>query len=260
MGQRGGGGTRKCGPSCRRSFGPRWQTKAPSLALVQSKAPSLTTAEQFYKANLSSFWSQVCLTSIDVSVPGPGRHAPIWRPAKSRPQAVAAELTAAAAGGTPPTVGNGARYCLTPEQLIVQPLCSARRCTAWRPGKAGWCRRTGGTRWSRCGPARSSRSTAQVASVIGVGGPGGWPYGLHVARSGGHERHRPQQDPEGGGRQGRPGLRFVDHGAAVAAVHPAGVAGRPGYPVTRDATAEGHGRGPRPRPAGHGHRRIARWP
>ena len=65
------------------------------LALVQSKAPNLNTAAQFYKANLSSFWSQVCLTSIDVSVPGPDGTTDMAASHKQA-EAVAAELTAAA--------------------------------------------------------------------------------------------------------------------------------------------------------------------
>jgi hypothetical protein len=144
------------------------------LALVQSKAPSLTTAAEFYKANLSSFWSQVCLTSIDVSVPGPGGSTDMAASHKQA-QAVATELTAAANGGTPPTVGNGARYCLTPEQLIVQPAVFRQEVYALQPGKAGLVPQDWGYEVVQVRSRTLVPFNSQVASVIGVAALGAGP-------------------------------------------------------------------------------------
>jgi len=90
------------------------------LSLVQAKAPDLRSAELFYKANLASFWSQVCVTTVDVSVPGAGGVTDMVASHKQADQ-VAAELSGQPSGGAAPPLANGARYCLTPEQLIVQP-------------------------------------------------------------------------------------------------------------------------------------------
>ena len=65
--------------------------------MVQSKAPDLSTAEKFYKANLSSMWSQVCLTSVDVSVPGRGGTIDMAASQKQA-EAVAAELSGGIGG------------------------------------------------------------------------------------------------------------------------------------------------------------------
>ena len=137
------------------------------LAVVQSKAPSLTTAAQFYKANLSSFWSQVCLTSIDVSVPGPDGSIDMAASHKQA-QMVATELTAAASGARPPTVGNGARYCLTPEQLIVQPAVFAQEVNALQPGKAGLVQQNWGYEVVQVRSRTLIPFNTQVASVIAV--------------------------------------------------------------------------------------------
>jgi hypothetical protein len=151
------------------------------LALVQSKPPSLTTAAQFYKANLSSFWSQVCVTSIDVSVPGSDGSTDMAASQKQA-QAVATELTAAANGGTPPTVGNGARYCLTPEQLIVQPPVFRQEVYALQPGKAGLVSQAWGYEVVQVRSRTLIPFNAQVASVIGVValGAGSAPYSWPV--------------------------------------------------------------------------------
>jgi hypothetical protein len=137
------------------------------LALVQLKAPNLSSAEQFYKANLSSFWSQVCLTSIDVSVPGPGGTIDMAASHKQA-EAVAAELTAASAGGPVPTVGTGARYCLSPEQLIVQPAVFRQAVYALAPGKAGLVPQSWGYEVVQVRSRTLIPFNAQVASVIGV--------------------------------------------------------------------------------------------
>ena len=146
--------------------------------MVQSKAPDLT-AEKFYTANLSSMWSQVCLTSVHVSVPGRGGTIDMAASQKQA-EAVAAELTAASAGSAAPTVGNGARYCQTPEQLIVQPTAFRQTAYARRQGRVGApklgvrggpgavaddhpVQRPGGGR-NRCGGARRRPYRLHVAS------------------------------------------------------------------------------------------------
>ncbi len=172
------------------------------LAMVAAKAPDLSTAEQFYKANLSSFWSQVCLTSVDVSVPGRGGTIDMAASQKQA-EAVAAELTAASAGGAVPTVGNGARYCLTPEQSSCSRRRSARRSTRWRLARPALVPQS----WGYEVVQVRSRTHHPVQQPGGgrnrCGGARRRPDGLHVASSG--RRPRPvYQHPESGERQGRP--------------------------------------------------------
>jgi len=137
------------------------------LSLVQTKPPNLKTAEQFYKSNLSSFWSQVCLTTLDVSVAGPNGTVDM---AASRKQAttVAAELTAAASGAAVPDVAVGARYCQSPEQLIEQPLAFRQQVSALTPGKAGTVPQSWGYEVVLLRSRTIIPFNAQVATVIGV--------------------------------------------------------------------------------------------
>ena len=258
LGQRGRVDTRKCGCSCRPAPVIGWPTRVRSWPWSQLKPPNLEEDEQFYKADLSYFWSQVCLATVDVSVPGRGGTIDMAASQKQA-EAVAAELTAASAGGAAPTVGNGARYCLTPEQLIVQPTAFRQAVYALAPGQG------------RAG-----------ARKLGVrGGPGAVPDDHPVQRPGGR-RHRvwwrsaPALRLTRGPSRETPTapasasiLKAADvkvdpaYGSWTTAlpsppyipqVWPAGQA--PPEPVT--PPAEGHGRGPRPRPARPDHRRIAR--
>jgi hypothetical protein len=135
--------------------------------MVQAKPPILASAEQFYKQNLPSFWSQVCLTSIDVSVPGPNGTIDMTASQKQA-EAVAAELTAASAGGATPTVGNGARYCLSPEQWIVEPAAFRQVVYGLAPGKAGMVAQSWGYEVVQVRSRTLIPFNSQVASVIGV--------------------------------------------------------------------------------------------
>ncbi len=137
------------------------------LAVVQSKAPNLKSAEEFYKANQSSFWALVCVTSIDVSAPGAGGTVDMAASQKQA-QAVANELTAAANGGPAPTAGTGARYCLTPEQLIQQPAVFRQEVNALAPGKAGLVAQSWGYEVVQVRTRTLIPFNPQVASVIGV--------------------------------------------------------------------------------------------
>ena len=140
-----------------------------NLALVQSKAPAVSARRRSFTRPTCprSSGQQVCLTSIDVSVPGPDGSTDMAASQKQA-QAVATELTAAANGGTPPTVGNGARYCNTPEQLIVQPAVFRQEVYALQPGKAGLVPQDWGYEVVQVRSRTLVPFNSQVASVIGV--------------------------------------------------------------------------------------------
>jgi hypothetical protein len=141
--------------------------EAAELALVQTKPANLKTAEQLYKDSLSSFWSQVCLTTVDITVPGPNGTVDM---AASQKQAttVARELTAAASGASAPNAPVGARYCLSPEQLIEQPPVFGQQVSGLAPGKAGTVPQSWGYEVVLVRSRTIIPFNAQVASVIGV--------------------------------------------------------------------------------------------
>ena len=184
-------------------------------ALIEPKLPNLTSAEQFYKDEPSYFWSQVCLTAVDVSVRTSGsRHG--RQPKAGR---VGGCRTHSGSAGRAAPLGNGARYCLSPEQLIMQPAVFRQLVYGWPRARRCRCPKAMGTRWSRCGRGRSSPSMPRWLRSS-AWWPRRRPYRLDVASPGRRQRYRPHQDPESGRRQGRPDLRFVDDGTAVAAYIP----------------------------------------
>jgi TusA-related sulfurtransferase len=87
-------------------------------ALVDTKASNPKEDKQFYEAELSYFWSQVCVSTVDISVGDNGQIN--LAASKKQADAVASELSGGKGGAQPP-VTSGARYCLTPEQAIEQP-------------------------------------------------------------------------------------------------------------------------------------------
>jgi hypothetical protein len=109
---------------------------AADLALIQSGTPDLKTAEQFFRAQASYFWSQVCLTTVDVTVPGPDGTTDITA-SRKQAEAVAAQLSGAPGAATQPPVTGGARYCLVPAQLIQQPAEFAKEVNGLQPGSTG---------------------------------------------------------------------------------------------------------------------------
>jgi hypothetical protein len=109
---------------------------AADLALVQTGTTDLKTAESFFKAHASYFWSQVCLTTVDVSVPGPNGTTDMTA-SRKQAEAVAAQLSGAPGTATQTPVTGGARYCLVPAQLIQQPPAFAQEVNALQPGGAG---------------------------------------------------------------------------------------------------------------------------
>jgi hypothetical protein len=137
------------------------------LALVQTKPPTLRTAEQFYKSNLSSFWSQVCLTALDSSVSGPNGTVDM---AASRKQAetIVSQISAATSGAAASSVAVGARYCLSPEQLIEEAPAFRQQVNALAPGKAGIVPQSWGYEVVLVRSRTIIPFNAQVASVIGV--------------------------------------------------------------------------------------------
>jgi hypothetical protein len=87
-------------------------------AQIDTKASNPKEDKQFYESELSYFWSQVCLATVDISVDNNGKVD--MAASKKQADAVANELSGAK-GGVQPPVTSGARYCLSPEQAIGQP-------------------------------------------------------------------------------------------------------------------------------------------
>ena len=104
-------------------------------ALIEPKLSDLSGDEALYKAASSAFWTQVCLRTVDVSVPGPGGSIDM---AASRKQAeeIAGELSGTVPATSAAPVTSGALYCLTPEQLLGQPPGLRQQVGALKPGKA----------------------------------------------------------------------------------------------------------------------------
>jgi hypothetical protein len=105
-----------------------WQQLAPgarswAAAFVADRAlidgtPANDSADRsFYRSHRSYFWSRVCVISTDVSVPGQDG-AVDMAASKREASALAAQLQSS--GVAPGALPGGARYCLTPEQLIEQ--------------------------------------------------------------------------------------------------------------------------------------------
>jgi hypothetical protein len=90
-------------------------------ALVDTTLSNASSDRAFYNSHKSFFWSQVCVATADVSVAGPGGSVDM---AASRRQAAAVASSMAAPGQTAgnQAVSGAARYCLSPEQLLDQPV------------------------------------------------------------------------------------------------------------------------------------------
>ncbi len=88
-------------------------------ALIEPKLSNKSEDETLYKEDSSLFWTQVCLRTVEVTVPGPANSVNM---AASRKQAdeIAGVLSGTVASPPAPPVSSGALYCLTPEQLIDQ--------------------------------------------------------------------------------------------------------------------------------------------
>jgi hypothetical protein len=105
-----------------------WQQLAPgarswAAAFVADRAlvdgtPSNDNADRsFYRSHSSYFWSRVCVLSADVSVPG--QNGAVDMGASER-QASSLAKQLEGSGLAPGALPGGARYCLSPEQLIEQ--------------------------------------------------------------------------------------------------------------------------------------------
>jgi len=97
-------------------------------ALIEGAPHSTATDEQFYKADRSYFWSQVCLTVVDVPAGSAGMAG-----ARAQAELIAAELSGHAARGAPPVLG-ASLYCDSPEQFIEQPSAFQDAVSALKPG------------------------------------------------------------------------------------------------------------------------------
>jgi hypothetical protein len=107
-----------------------WGQLSPALRLSGAEADAdralvngpVATSKQdatFYKDNKSHFWSQVCVNTADVTVPGPGGGVDRAASLKQADQ-VASELSGHPSPGAAPVTGGG-RFCDSPAQYIEQP-------------------------------------------------------------------------------------------------------------------------------------------
>jgi hypothetical protein len=104
-------------------------------ALIEPKLSDLSGDRALYKADSFVFWTQVCLRTVDVSVPGPGGGTDMAASYKQAEE-VAGELDGTLRAASGPPVTSGALYCLSPEQLLEQPPAFRQQVGALEPGKA----------------------------------------------------------------------------------------------------------------------------
>jgi hypothetical protein len=101
-------------------------------ALVSGALSSKSQDALFYKDNKSQFWSRVCLTAVEVSVPGP--HGSINRAASlKQADQVASQLSGHGRTAQRPVVSAG--YCDSPEQFIEEPTTLQKQVDSMAPGQ-----------------------------------------------------------------------------------------------------------------------------
>jgi len=112
-----------------------WGQQAAEHALIEPKSSDMAGDNELYKDDSSYFWTDVCLRTVDVTVPGPGESVDM---AASRKQAdeIAGELSGTVALSSGPPVTSGALYCLTPEQLIDHAPGFRNEVSGLRAGQA----------------------------------------------------------------------------------------------------------------------------
>lgn len=136
-------------------------------AVAEGKPASASTARKFYQAHLSSYWNRVCLTTQDVSVRAPDGTVDMAA-SHSRAETVAGDLVAAASEGNLASLRAGARYCLTPEGLVLKQSTFRSEVSSLAVGKAGLVTQPWGYEVVLLRSRRAIPFTAQVAPVIGV--------------------------------------------------------------------------------------------
>jgi len=120
-----------------------WEQLTPSLrssealydadrALVDGPVPAASSKSvaSFYTQHASYFWSQVCLTAVDVPA---ARSA--MASAKKQAESVARELSGHTGPGEQPVLG-ASLYCDSPEQFVEQPSSFQAAVAGLAPGNA----------------------------------------------------------------------------------------------------------------------------
>lgn len=100
-------------------------------ALIEGKATSAKPDKQFFTQYKEYYWSRLCMFEADVSVPG--RSGTVNMAASKN--TAESEVKALESGGSS-QISSGARYCLSPEQLIERPTAFFSSVGALAPGKA----------------------------------------------------------------------------------------------------------------------------
>lgn len=109
-------------------------------ALIETKVSDASSDKSFYKKNKAYFWSQVCLTEVDLSQPGP--EGVNMSATRAQAEKLVAQLNSGGTGAAALT--SGQYYCLDPEQLIEKPVDFAKAVRSLAVGKAAAVAGSGG--------------------------------------------------------------------------------------------------------------------
>ncbi len=134
-------------------------------ALIDTKASNPKEDKQFYKTEQSYFWSQVCVSTVDISV---GRNGHVNLAASEKQADTVASELSAGKGGAQTSVTSGARYCLTPEQAIEQPEQFRDILSKLAPGQAAPIRQSFGYEVVQVISRNTIPYSNQVAAIIDI--------------------------------------------------------------------------------------------
>lgn len=101
--------------------------------LIDGPPSSMGTASNFYKSRSAYFWSQVCLTAVDV--PSGSAGASGMAAAKRQAETIASGLSGHAVPNATPVLG-ASLYCEAPDQFVQQPTAFQDQVGSLAPGQA----------------------------------------------------------------------------------------------------------------------------
>ena len=130
-------------------------------ALVDRSLTNAGGDESFYKAHKQYFWSQVCLLTSDVTVPGP-RGTVDMRASRSQAGKLVEQMTSA------PATAGGSRFCDSQEQFLERGTAYDNAVGALPVGRAVAVRRSYGYQAVKVLSRRVIPYSAEVADDIEV--------------------------------------------------------------------------------------------
>jgi hypothetical protein len=87
-------------------------------ALIETKLSGASGDKSFYDKNRANFWSQVCVSEVDLSQAGP--NGVNMNATKAEAEKLVSQVNSGASGAAA-SITSGQYYCLNPEQLIQRP-------------------------------------------------------------------------------------------------------------------------------------------